>query len=84
MPRAGNKISESLREQALRATHPRTRERFMALYEIAQGKSATQVGQETGRNPQTVMEWVHKYNHNGPKTLEYQRTGGHPPLYPNR
>lgn len=33
----------------------------MGLYEISQGKNATQVGQETGRNPQTVIEWVHRY-----------------------
>lgn len=50
--------AEALREQALRATHPRSRERFMALYEISGGKSATQVGRETGRNPQTVNELI--------------------------
>ncbi|MBD2209103.1 helix-turn-helix domain-containing protein [Nostoc linckia FACHB-104] len=73
--------AEALREKALRAEHPRSRERFMALYEISGGKSATQVGRETGRNPQTVMEWVHRYNEAGPETLVYQRSGGHPPLY---
>ncbi|BAY31142.1 putative transposase [Nostoc carneum NIES-2107] len=73
--------AEALREKALRAEHPRSRERFMALYEISGGKSATQVGRETGRNPQTVMEWVHRYNQAGPETLVYQRSGGHPPLY---
>lgn len=73
--------AEALREKALRAEHPRSRERFMALYEISGGKSATQVGRETGRNPQTVMEWVHRYNEVGPETLVYQRSGGHPPLY---
>jgi transposase len=71
---------ELLREQALRAEHPRTRERFMGLYEIAQGKSATQVGQDTGRNPQTIMGWVHQYNTSGPQALQYRRTGGRPPL----
>ena len=71
---------EYLRESALRAEHPRTRERLLALYEICQGKSATQVGRETGRNPQTVMEWVHKYNQAGIFALQYQHTGGHPPL----
>ena len=69
-----------LREQAMKSSHPRTRERFMGLYEIAQGKSATQVGRETGRNPQTVMEWVHRYNLSGPDALRYRRSGGYPPL----
>ena len=55
----------------------------MALYEIeiCNGKSATKVGRETGRNPQTVMEWVHRYNRSGIKALLYQHTGGHPPFY---
>lgn len=76
--------SEELREQAVTSSHPRTRERFMGLYEIAHGKSATQVAQETGRNPQTVMEWVHRYNRSGPDALRYRRSGGHPPLYLRR
>jgi transposase len=75
---------EVLREQALTAEHPRSRERFMGLYEISTGKSATQVGQETGRNPQTVMEWVHRYNASGPNALMYRHTGGHPPLCQRR
>jgi len=53
----------------------------MALYEICNGKNATQVSRETGRNPQTIMEWVHRYNQAGPETLVYQHSGGHPPLY---
>ena len=74
--------SEHLRELALSAAHPRTRERWMALYEIAAGKNATVVGKKTGRNPQTVMEWVHRYNEQGPLALVFEQTGGHPPLCP--
>ena len=69
-----------LREQALKAPHPRTRERFMALFEIVRGSNATLVGLARGRNPQTVMDWVHRYNKQGPSALRYQRTGGAPPL----
>ena len=76
--------SEDLRIQALTTEHPRTRERFLALFEVTQGKSATQVGQETQRNPQTVMKWVHHYNESGPQALTYRHTGGHPPLCLNR
>ena len=53
----------------------------MALYDICNGKSATKVGTDTGRNLQTVMEWVHRYNEDSPETLVYQRSGGHPSLY---
>ena len=51
-----NQRPEDLRELALIAEHPRTRERLLAIYEICEGKSATEVGKQTGRNPQTVME----------------------------
>ena len=71
---------ETLREQALKAVHVRTRERLFALYEICQGQSATAVGRQHGRNPQTIMEWVHRYNEAGLESLVYRRTGGHPPL----
>ncbi|MGF1536896.1 MAG: transposase [Elainellaceae cyanobacterium] len=69
-----------LREQALKATHPRTRERVLALYDVTQGASATQVALRTGRNPQTVMGWVHQYNEFGPQGIAYQHSGGPPPL----
>ncbi|BAY14065.1 hypothetical protein NIES2098_72630 (plasmid) [Calothrix sp. NIES-2098] len=77
-----NESAARLREEALKANHARTRERLMALYEICNGKSATQVGRETGRNPQTIMAWVHRYNLSGASALRYQRTGGHPPFFP--
>ena len=71
-----------LRKEALEAAHPRTRERLLALYDITQGVSATQVAKRTHRNPQTVMDWVHRYNNEGSKALVYRHTGGYPPLYP--
>lgn len=70
---------EILRGLGLQAEHPRTRERFLALYEICGDKNASQVGRETGRNPQTVMAWVHRYHMEGPAALVYQRTGGRKP-----
>ncbi|WP_322696909.1 helix-turn-helix domain-containing protein [Nostoc sp. DedSLP03] len=79
-----NESASVLREEALKADHARTRERLMALYEICNGKSATKVGRETGRNPQTVMEWVHRYNISGKEALLYQRTGGHTLFFPEK
>jgi transposase len=76
-----NHSRELLREEALVAEHPRTRERLMALYEISEGKSATVVGKQTKRNPQTVMSWVHGYNSEGLSALKYQRSGGRPPFF---
>jgi transposase len=72
---------ETLRAEALRAEHPRTRERLIALYEICRGQSATKLGKKTGKNPQTIMDWVHRYNQKGLLALKYQRTGGRIPLF---
>jgi len=69
-----------LRELALNATHARSRERFLALHEIAEGACATQVAMRTGRHPQTVMGWLHADNEHGPAALTDQRSGGRPPL----
>ena len=69
-----------LRRLATSAPHPRTRERFLALYEITQESCATRIAGHTHRHPQTVLEWLHLYNTRGPEALTYQRTGGRPPL----
>ena len=71
---------EDLRQLATSAAHQRTRERFLALYEITQASCATQVAMRTRRHPQTVMEWLHLYNTRGPEALAYRRTGGRPPF----
>ena len=64
---------EDLRRLATSAPHPRTRERFLALYEITQASCATRVAPHTHRHPQTVMGWVHAYNEQGPAALAYRR-----------
>lgn len=79
-----NKTPQDLREQALEAEHPRTRERYLALYEIASGKSANQVSKEIKRRPDTVMDWVHKYNSKGHEGIVYKRTGGRPFFCPKK
>src|SRR4051794_33663909 len=73
---------EDLRQLATSAAHQRTRERFLALYEVTQASCATQVAARTRRHPQTVMGWLHLYNTRGPEALAYRRTGGRPPLCP--
>ena len=72
---------EDLRRLALSAPHPRTRERFLALYDITQqSRGATRIAARAGRHPQTVMGWLHAYNAHGPDALLYRRTGGRPPF----
>jgi hypothetical protein len=66
---------------ALHAPHPRTRERFLALAQIADGtRNATTWAAQFGRQDDTVLAWVHSYNREGPKSLTYRRTGSRPPF----
>jgi len=71
---------EDLRHLATSAPHQRTRERFLALYEVTQASCATQVAARPQRHPQTVMEWLHLDTTHGPEALIVRRTGGRPPF----
>ena len=71
---------EDLRRLSFRASHERTRERFLALYEITQGSNATKVAEKSGREDETVQAWVKRYNSDGPDAIAYQHTGGRSPL----
>ena len=67
---------------ALAAAHPRTRERFLALYHLAgEGGGATAYAGKTERDRCTVMDWVHRYNEGGPQALIYKRSGGPRPFF---
>jgi hypothetical protein len=72
---------EDLRLASLQAAHRRSRERFQALYLIASGRfSATTCAAHIGRQDETVLGWVHRYNEHGPDALTYRRTGGRAPF----
>lgn len=74
-----------LRRLSVEAEHPRTRERFLALYLIGSERTnATQWADEIERDDNTVMNWVHKYNRSGPEALYYRRSGGRPPFLRQR
>jgi transposase len=72
---------EDLRRASLSAAHPRSRERFQALYLIASGQyNATACAAHIGRQDETVLRWAHLYNRHGPGALAYRHTGGRTPL----
>lgn len=76
-----NQTRLELYRLSLEAEHPRSRERFQALYQIASEQSnASEWAREIGRHTQTVMSWVHSYNVSGPAALHYRKTGGRPPF----
>lgn len=72
-----------LRRLSVEAEHPRSRERFLALYLIAMEQtSATRWAEEIGHTKETVLKWVHDYNESGPEGVKYRHTGGRPPFLP--
>jgi len=71
---------EDIRQLSIEAAHPRSRERFQALYMIGSGQeNASRWGQTIKRQKQTVLKWVHCYNESGPACIVYQATGGAQP-----
>jgi hypothetical protein len=77
-----NQTPEDLREAALTAPHTRTRERFLALYELTQqGGGATAIARGVRHHAQTVIRWVHWYNEAGPEGVVFQHTGGPTPFF---
>jgi hypothetical protein len=70
---------------AREAKHPRSRERYLALYAIGSGQShATQWAKATGRENETVMGWVHRDNAGGPAAVVYRHSGGGSPFLTKR
>jgi transposase len=76
---------QDLRLASLNETHPRSRERFHALYLIASGRfNATTCAAHIGRQDETVLRWVHLYNRHGPDALTYRHSSGRSPLLLSR
>lgn len=74
---------EELLHLSMAAENQRSRERYLALYMIGTGQSnATHWAAQIGRENQTVMGWVHRYNTTGPEGVAYQHSGGRPPFLP--
>jgi len=80
LDRWNQKVSD-LGHLAVHADHVRTRERFLALFQIALGLvNATQWAAAIGRCHESVMAWVHLYNEGGPDALTFRHTGGRVPF----
>jgi len=74
--------SESFRPVRLRHSveHSRVRERYIALYLLAQGKDAKDIAPDIGKNRIAVANWCRLYNEQGPETLHPDWAGTHPDL----
>jgi transposase len=70
---------DQVRQQIYQAPTPRERERWHALWLLAQGWSAAQVARALERDAHTIGEWVQTFTQQGPPALTFTQTGGSPP-----
>jgi transposase len=69
----------AVRERVYRAPTPRERERWHAIWLLAQGWSAAQVAKALERDAHTIGDWIEDFHQNGPAGLVFEQTGGPPP-----
>jgi len=68
-----------VREHMYGAPTPRERERWHALWLLAQDWSAAQVATALDRDPHTIGAWLDAFRHHGRPALAFEHTGGSPP-----
>ena len=71
--------AKDVRERMYRAPTARERERWHAIWLIAQGWSLSQVCVALERDTRTVGGWLDDLRQCGPTALGFEQTGGSPP-----
>ena len=80
-----NQTPDDMLQLAREAEHPRSRERYMALYAIGtKASNASQWAKATGRENETILGWIHQYNAEGAAAVVYRHSGGRSPFLPRR
>ena len=67
-----------VRECMYRAPTPRERERWHALWLLAQGWPASRVADALQRDAHTVGDWLASFRQAGPTGLTFEQAGGSP------
>ena len=70
-----------VRRRMYRAPTPRERERWHAVWLLAQGLTAAAVGRALERDAHTIGQWSKAFAAGGPKALVFEQTGGSPPRW---
>jgi len=69
----------AVRERLYRAPTPRERERWHALWLLAQGWPASRVAALLEREAHTIGAWLAAFERGGPAAPAFEQTGGPPP-----
>jgi transposase len=70
---------KAVRERMYRASTARERERWHAIWLLAQGWTAAQVAEALERDAHTIGDWQEALRQKGPTGLEFEQSGGSPP-----
>jgi transposase len=71
-----------VRERMYRAPSVRERERWHALWLLAQGWSAARVAAALERDPHTIGAWLELFRQSGSEAMAFEQTGAPPALSP--
>ena len=70
---------KDLRRRMILAPTPRERERWYALWMLAQGWTAAATAEALERDPHTIGRWASAFGEGGATALIFEQTGGSPP-----
>ena len=71
--------TRDLHRRMILAPTPRERERWHAVWLLAQGWTASSTAEALGRDPHTIGRWAAAFREGGPEALIFEQTGGSPP-----
>lgn len=66
-------------ERVYRSPTPRERERWHALWLLAQDRTVAKVAELLRRDPHTIARWLADFAEGGPQAVAFEQTGGSPP-----
>ena len=71
--------AQDVHRRLILAPTPRERERWHAVWLLAQGWTATAVATALERDPHTIGRWATAFGEGGAAALIFEQTGGSPP-----
>ena len=76
--------AKALRRRMILAPTPRERERWYAVWLLAQGWTAAATAEALERDPHTIGRWASAFGEGGPAALIFEQSGGFPPALDER
>ena len=71
--------ARGLHRRIILSPTPRERERWHAIWLLAQGWTASATAEALDRDPHTIGRWASAFGEGGPRALIFEQTGGSPP-----